>query len=139
MFGLRRLDGSELLLTPVNTGMATLSVIAQDQKGAKTSAPLRVTVDGTGAEVELFPNPCNERLNLRIPGATGNFRMEFRDRSGRYVYGASVAVGPEENGNTGWLNVSERRSTSILTKRSRQLLRTGCAALPAPTIACSTP
>ena len=102
-----RLDGSELLLTPVNTGMATLSVIAQDQKGAKTSAPLRVTVDGTGAEVELFPNPCNERLNLRIPGATGNFRMEFRDRSGRYVYGASVAVGPEENGNTGWLNVSE--------------------------------
>ena len=101
-----RLDGTELLLRPRATGLATVTVIAQDSNGAKASSPMRITVDGTGATVELFPNPCDDRLNIRIPGATGDFRMEFRDRSGRYVYGATVTVGPEENGNTGWLNVS---------------------------------
>ena len=102
-----RISGSELRLQPVATGISTLTVIAQDRYGGSASAPLRVTVDGTGAAVELFPNPCTERLNLRIPGATGSFPVRICDRTGRDLLNVTVSIRENEDGNTGWMNVAD--------------------------------
>ena len=33
----------------------------------------QVIVDGTGVAMELFPNPCRDVLNVRIPDAEGDF------------------------------------------------------------------
>lgn len=102
-----RIVGNLLHLYPREVGTSTLSVIACDRYGASVAAPLRVMVDGTGVRVELFPNPCSERLNFRIPGATGSFPVKIRDRGGREVLTATVTLRETGNGNTGWINVAQ--------------------------------
>ena len=102
-----RSEGSVLRILPLAVGTTTLTVIAQDNYGAAVTAPMRVMVDGTGATVQLFPNPCAEQLNVRIPGAVGNFPLRIRDRSGREILTATVPIRENENGNTGWTDVSQ--------------------------------
>lgn len=102
-----RIDGSVLQLFPRTVGTSTLRVIARDRYGASVAASLRVMVDGTGAAAELFPNPCSEQLNIRIPGATGRFPIRISDRSGREILSTTVTLRETDNGNTGWITVAQ--------------------------------
>lgn len=87
-----RMEGTSLRLMPLSSGTAVLTVIASDIDGATVGLPLRVMVDGTGAEVDFYPNPCTDVLNLRIPGASGDFPVKIYDVAGGLVLQTEVTV-----------------------------------------------
>lgn len=87
-----RMEGTSFRLMPLSSGTAVLTVIASDIDGATVGLPLRVMVDGTGAEVDFYPNPCTDVLNLRIPGASGDFPVKIYDVAGGLVLQTEVTV-----------------------------------------------
>lgn len=63
-------------------------------------------VDGTGVAMELFPNPCRDVLNVRIPDAEGDFPIRFHNAAGQQVLATQVSIRASDNGNTGRIDVS---------------------------------
>ena len=101
-----RTEGPELLVLPRAAGRTTLTVTAKDLEGAAAASEFQVIVDGTGAAMELFPNPCRDILNVRIPGVEGDFPIRFHNAAGQQVLAAQISVRAGDNGNTGRIGVS---------------------------------
>ena len=101
-----RVQDSELLVLPRTAGRTTLTVTAKDLDGATATSEFQVIVDGTGAAMELFPNPCRDALNVRIPNVEGDFPIRFHNAAGQQVLATQVSVRAGDNGNTGRIDVS---------------------------------
>lgn len=101
-----RVKDSELLVLPRTAGHTTLTVTAKDLDGATATSEFQVIVDGTGAAMELFPNPCRDALNVRIPNVEGDFPIRFHNAAGQQVLATQVSVRAGDNGNTGRIDVS---------------------------------
>ena len=56
--------------------------------------------------MELFPNPCRDVLNVRIPGIEGDFPIRLHNAAGQQVLAAQVSVRAGDNGDTGRIDVS---------------------------------
>lgn len=101
-----RVQDSELLVRPCAAGRTTLTVTARDLDGAAATSEFQVIVDGTGVAMELFPNPCRDVLNVRIPDAEGDFPIRLHNAAGQQVLATQVSVRAGDNGNTGRIDVS---------------------------------
>lgn len=101
-----RVQNSELLVRPCAAGCTTLTVTARDLDGAAATSEFQVIVDGTGVAMELFPNPCRDVLNVRIPDAEGDFPIRFHNAAGQQVLATQVSIRASDNGNTGRIDVS---------------------------------
>ena len=101
-----RVQNSELLVRPCAAGCTTLTVTARDLDGAAATSEFQVIVDGTGVAMELFPNPCRDVLNVRIPDAEGDFSIRFHNAAGQQVLATQVSIRASDNGNTGRIDVS---------------------------------
>lgn len=101
-----RVQDSELLILPRTAGHTTLTVTAKDLDGAAATSEFQVIVDGTGVAMELFPNPCRDALNVRIPNVEGDFPIRFHNAAGQQVLATQVSVRAGDNGNTGRIDVS---------------------------------
>ena len=101
-----RVQNSELLVRPCAAGCTTLTVTARDLDGAAATSEFQVIVDGTGVAMELFPNPCRDVLNVRIPDAEGDFPIRLHNAAGQQVLATQVSVRAGDNGNTGRIDVS---------------------------------
>lgn len=101
-----RVQDSELLVLPRAAGRTTLTVTAKDLDGATATSEFQAIVDGTGAPMELFPNPCRDVLNVRIPGFEGDFPIRLHNAAGQQVLAAQVSVRAGNNGDTGRIDVS---------------------------------
>lgn len=86
-------DGSVLRLIPLGTGSVTVTVIAADLDGMTAGIPVRIIVGAAGADIDVYPNPCTDVLNIRIPGADGDFPVRIYDVSGGLVLSGTVSVG----------------------------------------------
>lgn len=93
-----RIEGTSLRLFPHGAGTITLTVIASDMDGKTTGQPMRVIVDSAGPDIDLYPNPCADVLNVRIPGADGDFPVRIYDLAGGLVLSASVRVAESGDG-----------------------------------------
>lgn len=101
-----RVEQSCLHVLPLKTGQTTLTVIARDAHGATAGSPLQVTVDGSGAALELFPNPCRDRLNIRMNGISGSVAVHIFNAAGQQVLSTDAAIAPGERGDTASIDVS---------------------------------
>lgn len=101
-----RVQDSELLVRPCAAGRTTLTVTARDLDGVAATSEFQVIVDGTGVAMELFPNPCRDVLNVRIPDAEGDFPIRLHNAAGQQVLATQVSVRAGDNGNTGRIDVS---------------------------------
>ncbi len=93
-----RIEGTSLRLMPLSAGTVTLTVVASDMDGAAAGSPMRIIVDGTGAEADFYPNPCTGVLNMRIPGAEGDFPVRIYDIAGGLVLSCTVHLGQNPSG-----------------------------------------
>ena len=91
-----RTEGEFLRLLPQNSGAVTLTVIAADADGKTAGQPMRVIVNSVGPDIDLYPNPCGDVLNIRIPGAEGVFPVRIYDVAGGLVLSADVTVSDTE-------------------------------------------
>ena len=58
-------DGGNLKVTKMNNGMATITVSAKDYIGAKASASFKVLSRDENYEIDYYPNPVMDFLNIR--------------------------------------------------------------------------
>lgn len=101
-----RIQDSELLIRPRAAGRTTLTVTAKDLDGATATSEFQVIIDGTGAAMELFPNPCRDVLIVRIPDVEGDFPIRFHNAAGQQVLATQASIRAGDNGNTGRIDVS---------------------------------
>ena len=87
-----RTEGETLRIFPQESGAVTLTVIASDLDGKTAGLPMRVIVNSAGPGIDLYPNPCRDVLNVRIPGAEGVFPVRIYDLSGGLALSADVTV-----------------------------------------------
>ncbi|MDE6779207.1 MAG: hypothetical protein K2J51_07070, partial [Alistipes sp.] len=96
-------DDGTLRIRPLATGSVGFEIIAIDRDGASAAHAVHVVVASADPTVDLFPNPCGERLNIRIPGAEGRFHVALYDRMGYKALDTNVSIAPGPAGDCGWI------------------------------------
>lgn len=96
-------DGDRLRIRPLAAGSVECEIIAVDRDGAAATHTVRVVVASADPVADLYPNPFADRLNIRIPGAEGRFRVMLYDRNGYKALDTYVSIAPGETGNSGWI------------------------------------
>ncbi|GHV01535.1 hypothetical protein FACS1894159_09550 [Bacteroidia bacterium] len=108
-------EGAKLVITPRATGMVRLTVIAEDRDGKSVESSFDVMVVGTGAAIDLYPNPFRDQLNVRIPDASGAFRVTMYDQAGQKALDLYVNVAPGSDGKINTSKLSPGNYTFVLS------------------------
>lgn len=88
------LSGGKLTLSPDGYGLTTVTVRAFDARKTAASTSFRVLARNTYQDLDIFPNPVSDWLNVR-PATDRTVSVELVNLSGVVVYSASpVAAGP---------------------------------------------
>lgn len=89
-----RLEENNLVITPVGKGSVTLTVNALDTEKAACPADFTVVVGASASGMDLYPNPCRDLLNVRLPEVEGDFSFKMYNQAGQKVIDSSVTVAP---------------------------------------------
>lgn len=88
------LSGSQLTLSTSGYGMANVTLTALDGRKASASTTFYILARNTFQDVDVFPNPVVDKLNVR-PGSDRTVSVELVNAAGATVYAEeSVQVGP---------------------------------------------
>jgi subtilisin family serine protease len=87
-------SNGKLTLTPAGYGLATLTVRALDGRKTEASAQFRVLARNVYQDMDIFPNPASDWLNIR-PASERTVSVELVNLAGATVYSIdSVTIGP---------------------------------------------
>lgn len=87
-------SNGRLTLTPAGYGLATLTVRALDGRKTEASAQFRVLARNVYQDMDIFPNPASDWLNIR-PASDRTVSVELVNLAGATVYSIdSVTIGP---------------------------------------------
>lgn len=114
-------NGSKLIINPVGKGSVTLTVTAQDMDEAICSADFTVSVGASVSGMDLYPNPCRDRLNVRLTDGEGDFKFRMYNQAGQKVLDSSVAVAPGHPGSVDVSKLSPGNYTLVLDFNGREL------------------
>ncbi len=103
-----KISGDEFTVTARGEGYATVSVIAKDAGNLTTDAQFMVIVNTTSLFADFYPNPCTDRLNIKLgeingEAVSGNGKVVMRNSLGVEVFNQNVTF---EKGKPLTLNVS---------------------------------
>jgi len=100
--------GNTLTVTPLETGIAVVTVTAADKGGLKGSLRLNIVVKRDMFSATLYPNPCDDYFNVRLDEAngrsvSGKCNISIVNATGLSVFDADVMF---EEGAPKRINVS---------------------------------
>lgn len=88
------LSGSQLTISTSGYGMANVTLTALDGRKASASTTFNILARNTFQDVDVFPNPVVDKLNIR-PGSDRTVSVELVNAAGATVYTEeSVQIGP---------------------------------------------
>ena len=88
-----RLSGSILSLTPDGYGQAEVTVTATDALQASCSSTFQLLARNTYQDLDVFPNPVSDVLNVR-PGSDTAVQLALYNGSGACVISRETQAGP---------------------------------------------
>ena len=86
-------SGNNLVLTTLGYGLTTATVTVTDACKASCSTTFMVLVRDESRQVDLYPNPVVNTLNIR-PGQDGQVDVRITNRVGATVWSGTSAAGP---------------------------------------------
>ena len=106
------IQGEQLVVNALKSGKVTLELTAYDYFGESVSRSFFVMARDGSQEVDLYPNPVVNQLNIRMgQEVDGNVEVKVYNTSGGLVIEQLVAVHPFE---PGVLNMSQLSGGSYL-------------------------
>ncbi len=81
-------SGQQLKIAPKSVGMVVVKVIARDNQDASAEISFNVLVRGSDAELEFYPNPVVDFLNVRPSKDLKDVNVEVVSASGSVVHSA---------------------------------------------------
>lgn len=84
-----------MTLSPGDYGMATITVTASDARGASASINFKVLVSNVNNEIDIYPNPVVDHLNIRVFREVGA-RVKITGTSGKTMFDKDVELSPFE-------------------------------------------
>ncbi len=114
--------GDVLYITSKGYGNATITLTATDFNGATAEVSFMIVVRDSSVEVDLYPNPVVDVLNVRM-GAEYTTQIDIFNTSGGKVYSGSVDVSPFEAGQIDLSALSSGSYTLNLTYEGKELTR----------------
>ena len=83
-----KISGDEFTVTAKGEGYATVTVTAKDAGNLTTDAQFMVIVNTTSLNADFYPNPCTDRLNIKL----GEINGEQISGAGHIVMRNSIGV-----------------------------------------------
>lgn len=108
----QEVSGNQLSLTALKAGAAELTVTAFDNSGASCSIAFRIVARDAARSVDLYPNPVQDKLNIRMgKEVEGDISVRLYNAGGTLVLESSVEIAPFEPAQ---LDVSKLQGGSYL-------------------------
>lgn len=85
------IDGETMTLTPFDFGSSTITVSATDALKEKASIKFRYLVRYADVEMDFYPNPVRDILNIRTGVNTEDTRIVIENSTGNVLYDESVS------------------------------------------------
>lgn len=112
-------SSGKFYLTPMNFGNADVTVEGVDVRGEKVSQTFRVLVRDGSRNVDIYPNPVSDVLNIRT-GEDGSWHVRIISQTGAVFYEATLEIGPFEPASVDMKNAFPGVYTVILTKDGKE-------------------
>ena len=92
-------SGEQLIVNALKSGKVTLEVTAYDYFGEHVSRSFTVMARDGSKEVDLYPNPVADKLNIRMgQDVDGNVEVKLYNTAGVFVMEKNIIVRPFEPG-----------------------------------------
>ncbi|MFA6770408.1 MAG: T9SS type A sorting domain-containing protein, partial [Bacteroidales bacterium] len=84
---------NSIVITSLSYGLANLTVLAKDALGATVESSFKVLVRNNSNEIDLYPNPVRDILNLRV-GEETTAQVSLISGVGATVFNKQTNIGP---------------------------------------------
>lgn len=112
-------SSGKFYLTPMNFGNADITVEGTDVRGEKVSQSFRVLVRDGSRNVDIYPNPVSDVLNIRT-GEDGMWHVRIISQTGAVFYDATLEIGPFDPVSVDMTKAYPGVYTVILTKDGKE-------------------